>query len=614
MHQGIATVSLSGRLVDKLPAIAAAGFDGLELFDNDLVASALTPREVAARCADLGLGIDLFQPVRDVEGVAPDRFGAVEHRFRVKLGVMAELGATTVLCCSNALPDAVDDVDLSAEQLHRLGDLAAEAGVVIAYEALAWGRHVHRVGQAWEVVRRADHPAVTLAVDTFHLLSRGDGPQALAGVPGDRIGFLQVADAPVLEMGLLEWSRHHRCFPGQGALDVAGVVAAVLEAGYRGPLSLEVFSDLVREAAPAVTARDAKRSLVFLEDQLATRLPAGSPAREVVTASPPAAARVDPAFVELAASPGADVERLLEALGFVAAGRHRSRPVALWRNGGAHVVVSEAPAEAMATGGATALGVVAPPVADVAARAAALLWPAVDVVRSRGEAVLPGLATPSGLHVLLSAEPGQADHWRGDFAALPPGATGGLEAGGAAGAGWVGLDHVAVAVPPDLLAQEVSFHRTLLGLEPGPVEEFVEPHGRLRSRALRPASGGLRLVLNAPETAAGAPRRRGVTQLAYAVTDVRAEAVRLREAGVPLMPVPDNYYVDLGARFSLPDEALADLRAHGLLYDRDTDGGELVHLYTAVLSTGFHVELLERRGGYAGYGGASTHVRLAAQA
>ena len=46
--------------------------------------------------------------------------------------------------------------------------------MTVAFEALAWGRHVNRVGQAWEAVRRADHPAVTVAVDTFHVLARGD--------------------------------------------------------------------------------------------------------------------------------------------------------------------------------------------------------------------------------------------------------------------------------------------------------------------------------------------------------------------------------------------------------------------------------------------------------
>ena len=95
-RKGIATVSLSGVLPEKLEAAAAAGFDGVELFDNDLIASPWAPREVASRCADLGLRVDLFQPIRDVEGVPPDRFDDVLHRFRAKLAVMAELGAEPV--------------------------------------------------------------------------------------------------------------------------------------------------------------------------------------------------------------------------------------------------------------------------------------------------------------------------------------------------------------------------------------------------------------------------------------------------------------------------------------------------------------------------------------
>ena len=51
-------------LEDKLDAAAAAGFDGVEIFENDLVASSSTPAEVRKRCADLGLSIDLYQPFR----------------------------------------------------------------------------------------------------------------------------------------------------------------------------------------------------------------------------------------------------------------------------------------------------------------------------------------------------------------------------------------------------------------------------------------------------------------------------------------------------------------------------------------------------------------------
>jgi 4-hydroxyphenylpyruvate dioxygenase len=598
MRTGIATVSLSGVLGDKLPAIAAAGFDGIEVFDNDLVSSPLSPREVARRCADLGLAIDLFQPVRDVEGVPPERFAEVLHRVRTKLGVMGELGATRFLVCSNARPDALPDRDLSAEQLHEVGVLAAEHGMTLAYEALAWGRHVNRLTDAWDVVQRADHPAVTLAVDTFHLLARGDDGSALAGVPGDRIGFLQVADAPLLDMNVLEWSRHHRCFPGQGMLDVEGVVAAVLEAGYRGPLSLEVFSDVVRETDPQRTARGAMRSLVFLQDRLAGLL--AGPAAEEVTAAAPPPSRTDTAFLELPSPPGDPVvPALLAGLGFSPAGRHRSKPVKWWRNGDAHVVVNQS---AGTPGVGAAIGVVCPAVSEVADRAKALLWPAVATTRGRDEAPLPGITAPSGLHVFVSGEPAGTSYWQRDFTP-----TAGQDDGSLSG-----IDHVGVVLPRDDLDDEVGFFRTLFDLSPGAVEEFVEPHGRLRSRALRPARGDLRVVLNVEETGPGPAPRTGITQVAFGCDDVVAAVRGLRSRGVALMSVPDNYYVDLQARFGLDADLLEILRAHHLLYDRSGDG-ELLHAYTDVLPTGFYVEVLERRGGYDGYGSASTHVRLASQ-
>ncbi len=71
IRRAIATVCLSGMLEDKLDAVGAAGFDGVEIFENDLIASSSTPAEVQKRCADLGLSIDLYQPFRDFDTVRP---------------------------------------------------------------------------------------------------------------------------------------------------------------------------------------------------------------------------------------------------------------------------------------------------------------------------------------------------------------------------------------------------------------------------------------------------------------------------------------------------------------------------------------------------------------
>lgn len=77
MQRSIATVSLSGTLPEKLEAIAAAGFDGVEIFENDLLHYDGSPRDVRRLCADLDLEILLFQPFRDFEAAAGNAWGEI---------------------------------------------------------------------------------------------------------------------------------------------------------------------------------------------------------------------------------------------------------------------------------------------------------------------------------------------------------------------------------------------------------------------------------------------------------------------------------------------------------------------------------------------------------
>lgn len=264
----IATVSLGGSLTDKLDAVAAAGFDAVELLDADLRDSPLSPGEVAARCADLGVALDLYQPFRRAEGVGAAEFTDVLARFRGELDVMAELGADSILVVSNTDDDADPDRERSAGQLAALADAAAERGMTVTFEALAWGTHVGRFADAWDVVRRADHPGLSLAVDTFHLISRGDGAEALDGIPVEKIGLAQVADAPWRPGDLKQWSRNHRCFPGDGEFDLRTPLRALLAAGYRGPLSLEIFNPEFRARPPHEVAAHGARALDALVHEL----------------------------------------------------------------------------------------------------------------------------------------------------------------------------------------------------------------------------------------------------------------------------------------------------------------------------------------------------------
>ena len=203
-------------------------------------------------------------------------------------------------------------------------------------------------------------------------------------------------------MDVKQWSRHYRCFPGQGGFDLAHFLARVLDAGYRGPLSLEVFNDVFRRADPDRMAIDAMRSLLLLEEATHARsghAPARSPALDVSGVLPAAPDLRGYAFTELEVDPEqlAHTEGLLAALGFTAAGRHRFKPVTRWRAGTANVLVN-------ATDGDPHIAAIAVESADPARsarRAKALLAPILARDRGPVEADLPAVGAPDATAVFF---------------------------------------------------------------------------------------------------------------------------------------------------------------------------------------------------------------------
>jgi 4-hydroxyphenylpyruvate dioxygenase len=589
----IATVCLSGTLEEKLAAAAAAGFTGVEIFEPDLIASSLSPEAIAARADELGLSIDLYQPFRDFEAVPPAQLRRNLARAHAKFDVMRRLGARTILVCSNVSADAIDDDDLAAEQLATLAAAAADHGLRVAYEALAWGRHVSQYDHAWAIVRAADHPALGTCLDSFHILSRGTPLDAIDEIDPAKLFFLQLADAPHLAMDVLQWSRHHRCFPGQGGFPLADFTRRVLESGYAGPLSLEVFNDVFRRADPLRMAVDARRSLLVLEEEIA-----GACTQPV----PPAARLHGYAFLELGVGPSsvAATQTQLHALGFTQAARHRTKPVTLWQQGDIRLLLNAGAAPG--AGIAAIAAESADPVASTR-RAQVLLAPILERRRGPGEAELTAVAAPDGTSIFFCRT--TEDTWLADFDPIRDGATPREPLLGR-------IDHVALIQPFDFFDEAALFYRALLGLDALGSVELAAPTGLLRSRVVIDADATFRLVLNVPMLAGGDQDASSLQHIAFVTDDVLTAARVMRERGLQVLPIPDNYYDDLAARTELEPSLIDELRTLDVLYDDDQTGAFL-HFYTAAVDGRVFLEIGERRSGYQGYGAASAPVRLAAQ-
>jgi 4-hydroxyphenylpyruvate dioxygenase len=614
-RHSIATVALGGTLGEKLAAASAAGFDGVELFEPDLIAAPLAPEEVSRRLADLGLLLELYQPLRDIEAVPPELFRRNLSLVRAKFDLMQRLGARMALLCSNVSPQAIDDDDLAAEQLSAVADEARARGLTVAYEALAWGTHVSDYVRSWRVVQRAGHPALGVCLDSFHILARGTSLDEIAAIAPAKLFMLQLADAPRLRMDELQWSRHYRCFPGQGSFDLDSFLGRVLAAGYAGPLSLEIFNDVFRQADPFRTAVDGRRSLLWLEERAAARPgrqagrpPASGPARRPPTEPPAGAAGLRGfAFIEFNAPPDAapGLMRLLAGLGLRRTGQHRSKPVELWEAGEARILVNTGrrSAPAAARFAVAAVGLDVRGAAALALRAGALRAPLVPRHRNWDEADLVAIEAPDGVEIFL-CEDGSA--WRGDFDPCAG------EYPFSAKTRLTGIDHVALTQPLTLFHESVLFYRSLLGLVPLESQELTSPNGLIRSQALTGGST-VRLVLNVPVLGGGRTGSRPVQHVAIRSADIMETARAVSARGLPVLPVPGNYYEDLAARRELGAAVIAAYRRCNILYDEDGAGHALRHFYISCAEGGVLFEIVDREPGYAGYGAGNALVRMSAQ-
>ena len=598
MIRSIATVSIGGALDEKLRTIAAAGFDAVEIFENDFTSFDGSARDVARMCGDLSLRIAALQPFRDFEGMPEPQRKQTFRRVDMKFDLMAELGTDLLLVCSNVSPLALGGSDRAADDVRELGERAAKRGLRVGFEALAWGRYVNDYRDAWEIVRRAGHPAIGIILDSFHTLAPGFPVGPIAAIPADRIFLVQLADAPQLDLDVLSWSRHFRCFPGQGNLPVSDFMKVIEATGYTGPLSLEIFNDQFRAQSTKEVALDGMRSLLLLGREQADRA-------EVSGVH----------FVEFAVDPthAAPLATLLRQLGFRLTGRHRSKAVERWSQGEINLLINSsensfARSHYVTHGsGVCAIALEVDGVADMMSRADALQATTFRQPVGPGEMTIPAIRGVGG-SLLYFLEP-QSPNWDVDFVAVASDDAPGLLSH---------IDHISQSMRFEEMLSWEQFYTALFDVQRAPQLEIADPLGLVKSQVLQNRDGSLRLVLNASTATQTMSSRflseffgAGVQHIAFTCDDIFKAVSAMRAAGATFLNISDNYYADLDSRYDLAPELLSAMKQNGILYDRDDDG-EFFQVYTHAFEERFFFEIVERRG-YKGFGAPNAGIRLAAQ-
>ena len=616
MKTSIATVSLSGTLEGKLRAVADAGFGGVEIFENDLLAFPGSPRDVGRLVRDLGMEVTLFQPFRDLEGMPPEQRGRAFERMERKFDVMSELGTDLVLLCSNCSPQALADRSRMVDDLSELGERAARRQLRVGYEALAWGRHINDHRDAWSLVRDVNHPAIGLILDSFHSLVRKVPSASIGDIRAEKLFFLQIADAPWLDMDFLSWSRHYRNMPGQGDLPLVEFAEAVHRIGYTGWWSLEIFNDRFRAGSASGVALDGYRSLQLLQDQVAAR------PRAPVRASMPA--RVDVKgveFIEFAASEeeARALGGMIAQLGFHPAAQHRSKAVTRWCQGDINIVMNCEPEglahnfEAVHGASVCAIGLRVKDVPAALARAAALRIPRYEQAVRPDEMQIPSVRGVGGSLIYFIEDGTQDSVWSHEFIEVPS------TAGAARGLGLLRTDHLVQAMQYEEFLSWLLYYVALFDVTKTPLVEIADTLGLVQSQAVESSNRSLRVALNGSMGAQTLSSRflqhyvgAGVQHIAFNTADIFAAADAAQANGLPVLAIPRNYYDDLEAKFGLDAALLERMAEANILYDRD-GAAEFFQFYSRAFTKRTFFEVVERRG-YEAYGAVNATIRLAAQA
>ncbi|TXH68429.1 MAG: sugar phosphate isomerase/epimerase and 4-hydroxyphenylpyruvate domain-containing protein [Thiothrix sp.] len=611
MRYSIATVCLSGTLRQKIEAIAKAGFQGIEIFENDLITCDASVKEIRRMIEDQGLEIVTYQPFRDFEGLPEPYRSKAFDRVERKFDLMAELGTDLLMACSSVHPQALGGIQRAADDFYELGERAKARNMQVAFEALAWGRFVYDYRDSWEIVRRANHENVGLCLDTFHIFSRGVELQTILNIPGDKIFLVQVADAPRLSMDHLSWSRHYRCFPGQGELPLDQFMQNLHATGYNGAFSLEIFNDQFRSGSPENTARDGYRSLVYLNrssesvtEQQGELLPSIKPPAEIQ-------------FIEFAVNQTEkqSLTQLLDTLGFSQVGTHRKKAVEVWRQGAINMVMNLEP-DSFAQRyhdqhgvSVCAFGLSCSNVPALEQRAKQLGYQLNYGNPSTDTHGIPAVEGPIGSSLYLVDDSIQPSHWEREFIPQAHEPHAYLQA----------VDHVALSMSYEEMLHSILLYRSLFAMNPSASVSVSDPGGLVKSQVMQTPDKAVAFTLNSSQAAqtvsnyiASRYAGGGVNHIALRCLDIFAVAKRLQELNTGTMQVTDNYYDDLAARFNLSPELLANLKRYHILYDED-EHGVFFQLYTQLFAGRFCFEIVQCNG-YQGFGTPNAQMRVTMQA
>jgi sugar phosphate isomerase/epimerase len=249
--------TLDAPFAREVAAYAAAGFQNVELWLPKLDKLGIRPELASAMLREAGLNVVSVGGYGAAFDTPDDRIASEwKHRFETARA----LGAKHYTLHSGAASVHVSDYRAAVARLAHFADEAEWYGLTLGLEFVAGTRLVGSFRTALEMIRRADRANLGVCVDTFHLYSGVSKVEDLLLAKPGEITHVHFQDAPACVPREV-WHDADRLPPGEGCMPMHDIVKALKRAGYRGPLSVELWGPHYQSGDPDEVAERCQRAV-----------------------------------------------------------------------------------------------------------------------------------------------------------------------------------------------------------------------------------------------------------------------------------------------------------------------------------------------------------------
>jgi 4-hydroxyphenylpyruvate dioxygenase len=254
IHQ---TTSKFGGYRKMLEGFAKAGVKNAELTDFVLDEFLKTESLGAAKAvlSDLGItAVSAAAVMQDLWLPGPERVASVEM-WKKRCDQFAAIGLKKIYCPSVTVRAVTaEDYKATPACIHEAGEIAMGRGLMAMVEFSRVSTHMSTLGTTIKMIRAAGHANVRLLFDFYHFMSGLSRTEDLDTIRAGEIGHVHFQDLPDIPRELLD--ANTRAIPGDGVGPLVKILRTLVQKGYAGPLSVELFLPVYQNGDPYLIAKE----------------------------------------------------------------------------------------------------------------------------------------------------------------------------------------------------------------------------------------------------------------------------------------------------------------------------------------------------------------------